>query len=188
MGGRLHTHPVPKAFTGVGIMSKEAEKTPIYDDRYSRAPPVTLGVVAIWLLAIALGVALSWTLLLHAAPAIVGLIMPPFLLQAISSVTPAPASCRQKRPGSRTKRLLRETTTNLTVPSKLESRQRKPQSLVWARAWARAKIFLRQCGNRRRNAVSLTPFQGCGHAGARVSVLRRDTPQANPPGMGGVFS
>ena len=56
-------------------MSKEAEKTSIYDDRYSRAPPVTLGVVAIWLLAIALGMAF-WTLLLHAAPAIVGLIMP----------------------------------------------------------------------------------------------------------------
>jgi hypothetical protein len=46
-------------------------KTPI--DLYSKAPPVTLGVVAAWLLAIALGVAF-WTLLLHAAPAIVGLI------------------------------------------------------------------------------------------------------------------
>jgi hypothetical protein len=46
-------------------------KTPI--DLYSKAPPVTLGVVATWLLAIAFGVAF-WTLLLHAAPAIVGLI------------------------------------------------------------------------------------------------------------------
>jgi hypothetical protein len=35
-----------------------------------KAPPVTLGVVAAWLLAIALGV-VFWTLLLHAAPAIV---------------------------------------------------------------------------------------------------------------------
>ena len=47
-------------------------KTPI--DLYSKAPPVTLGVVIAWLLAIALGVAF-WTLLFRVAPAIVGQII-----------------------------------------------------------------------------------------------------------------
>jgi hypothetical protein len=43
-------------------MSKEAVKTPIDDDRYSRAPHITFGVVAIWLFALAFGVAF-WTML-----------------------------------------------------------------------------------------------------------------------------
>jgi hypothetical protein len=38
-----------------------------------KVPPVTFGVVATWLLALGFGMAF-WTLLLHAAPAIVGLI------------------------------------------------------------------------------------------------------------------
>jgi hypothetical protein len=38
-----------------------------------KAPPVTFGVVATWLLALVFGVAF-WMLLLHAVPAIVGLI------------------------------------------------------------------------------------------------------------------
>jgi hypothetical protein len=38
-----------------------------------KAPPVTFGVIATWLLALGFGVAF-WTLLLHAAPAIAGLI------------------------------------------------------------------------------------------------------------------
>ena len=53
-----------------GIMSKEAVKTPIDDDRYSRAPPITFGVIATWLLAMAFGVAF-WTALFHVASAIV---------------------------------------------------------------------------------------------------------------------
>jgi hypothetical protein len=54
-----------------GIMSKEAVKTPIDDDRYSRAPPITFGVIATWLLAMAFGVAF-WTVLFHVVSAIVG--------------------------------------------------------------------------------------------------------------------
>jgi hypothetical protein len=46
-------------------------KTPI--DPHSEAPPVTFGVVATWLLAIAFGVAF-WTLLFNVTPAIVGLL------------------------------------------------------------------------------------------------------------------
>ena len=58
------TREVPEAFAGWHHGQKKR----------SKAPPVTLGVVAAWLLAIALGVAF-WTLLLHAAPAIVGQII-----------------------------------------------------------------------------------------------------------------
>ena len=42
-----------------------------FPKKEKEAPPVTLGVVAIWLLAMAFGVAF-WTVLFHAASAIVG--------------------------------------------------------------------------------------------------------------------
>jgi hypothetical protein len=44
-------------------------KTPI--DLYSKAPPVTFGVVAIWVFALAFGVTFWTMLLFHVAPAIV---------------------------------------------------------------------------------------------------------------------
>jgi len=49
------------------------EKPQIDQTQYPEATPVTFGVVASWLLAIAFGVAF-WTLLFHVMPAIVLLI------------------------------------------------------------------------------------------------------------------
>ena len=87
-----------------------------------------------------------------------------------------------QRPGPRTKRLLLEATTELTILSKVGSQQRKPQSPAPA---TRAKMFPRQCG--RPNAALLTPFSGLRSYSPSRLFCDADTPQTSPHPWGDCF-